>query len=405
MMKSAQTCTIRGWWLISALCLSVAGAVHAAELRVDTKFPGGNGIIERIEGDNVYLQADCRETRGRWFYWCIRVRDAGTRTLTFHFTLGTPIGVRGPAVSTDGGLTWTWLGAELVKGNSSFSYPFTAGPPEVLFSVGMTYTERNLHAFIARIGKSPHFKVESLGRSDRGRNVELFRAGKLDGTPVHRVALTARHHACEMMASYELEGIIEAILADDTTGRWLRENVEFLIVPMVDKDAVEDGLQGKNRLPHDTGRDYFDAPIYASVAALKKRLSEWADGRLRIAIDLHCPSLRGPTADNIYFVGGPDPINGERVSRLSGVLERVQKGPLVFRAKDNVPHGMLWNKLQDPRSFARWAAELPGVHIGTTIEIPFASVRGVKVNAASANLFGRDVAAALREYLATELQR
>jgi hypothetical protein len=308
-------------------------------------------------------------------------------------------------VSKDGGLTWSWIGAERVTKNSSFSYPFTADTPELIFSVGMTYTEQNLNAFIARIGQGPHFKVESLGRSDRGRNVELFRAGKLSGTPRHRVALTARHHACEMMASFELEGIIEAILADDATGRWLRENVEFFIVPMVDKDGVEEGMQGKHRAPHDTGRDYFDKPIYASVAALKKRLSEWSDGRLRLAVDLHCPSLRGPTADNIYFVGGPDTTNWARVGRLSQVLERVQKGPLVFRAKDNVPHGMLWNKLEDPRSFARWAAELPGVHIGTTIEIPFASVRGVKVNAASANLFGRDVAAALREYLATELQR
>lgn len=390
---------------VALFAFAAAGAASPAEIRVETKFPGGNGIIERIDGDNVYLQADCRETRGRWFYWCIRIRDAGTRTLTFTFTLGTPIGVRGPAVSRDGGLTWSWIGAGRMKGGSSFSYPFTAETPELFFSVGMTYTERNLHAFISRMGANPHFKVESLGRSDRGRNVELFRAGKLSGTPRHRVALTARHHACEMMASYELEGIIEAILADDATGRWLRENVEFLIVPMVDKDAVEDGLQGKNRLPHDTGRDYFDKPIYASVAALKKRLSEWSDGRLRIAIDLHCPSLRGPTADHIYFVGGPDTTNWARVGRLSQVLERVQKGPLVFRTNDNVPHGMLWNKLADPRSFARWAAELPGVHIGTTIELPFADVRGVEVNAATARLFGRDVAAALQEYLATELER
>jgi hypothetical protein len=389
-------------WLVVA-CIGIAPLARAADLRVDTQFPGGNGIIERIEGDHVYLQADVRETRGRWFYWCIRVRDAGTRTLTFNFTLGTPIGVRGPAVSKDGGLTWSWIGAERVKGGSSFSYPFSAETPELLFSVGMAYTERNLHAFIARTGEGPHFKVMSLARSDRGRNVELFRAGQLNGAPAHRVALTARHHACEMMASYGLEGIIEGILADDATGRWLRENVEFLIAPMMDKDAVEEGLQGKNRLPHDAGRDYQNESVYATVAAMRKLLPKWADGRLRLALDLHCPSLRGPTADNIYFVGGPDPINGKRVERLSQVLERVQKGPLVFRAKDFVPHGMLWNKLAEPRSFARWAAEVPGVHMGTTIELPFADVRGVEVNATTARQFGRDLAAAFREYLATEL--
>jgi hypothetical protein len=58
------------------------------------------------------------------------------------------------------------------------------------------------------------------------------------------------------MASYSLEGLMEGILAGDDVGRWLAGHVEFLVVPFVDKDGVEEGDQGKNRRPHDHNRDY-----------------------------------------------------------------------------------------------------------------------------------------------------
>jgi hypothetical protein len=287
----------------------------------------------------------------------------------------------------------------------TFSHTFAPEAADVLFSVGMTYTEQNLRAFLARVGSRPGFAIDTLGRSERGRDVELLRVGKLEGTPVHRVAITARHHACEMMASYLLEGIVEGILADTDTGRWLRENVAFLIVPFMDKDGVEDGLQGKNRLPHDPARDYLGASLYPTVAALKRLLPAWSGGRLRIALDLHCPTLRGNNAENIFFVGGPNPIIWERVGRFSTILARGQTSPLVYRPQDNIPHGKLWNTLNEPRSFGLWAAELPGISFSTTLEIPYADVQGREVNARTARAFGQDMAAAIRAYLATELAR
>ena len=77
-------------------------------------FPGGNIVIDRVDGDTVYLHQDLRDTEVFWFYWCFRVRGAGQRTLTFVFTQGDVIGTRGPAVSLDAGRTWGWLGSEAV---------------------------------------------------------------------------------------------------------------------------------------------------------------------------------------------------------------------------------------------------------------------------------------------------
>ena len=139
----------------------------------------------------------------------------------------------------------------------------------------------------------------------------------------YRLAFTCRHHACECLASYELEGIIEAMLAQDETGRWYREHVSAVFVPFVDKDGVEDGDQGKNRRPHDHNRDYAGDSIYPTVAAIKTLLPEWSGGRLDLALDLHCPSRMD---SRISFVGGPDPTIWERVQQLSKTLEETRSG-------------------------------------------------------------------------------
>lgn len=215
------------------------------DLAVDCQFPGGNIIVEKIVGNRVELHQDPRDTAGFWFYWNFRVRGAAGRTLTFHFTQGDVIGTRGRAVSTDGGANWTWLGLDTVEKNknNTFAYTFPADAREVRFCFAVPYQESNLRALLDRFAGNPCLKAEPHTKSRKGRTVERLRLGKLDGTPDHRVLLTCRHHSCEMMASWVLEGLLEKVLADTPDGRWLREHVEFLAIPFMDKDGVEEGDQ------------------------------------------------------------------------------------------------------------------------------------------------------------------
>ena len=81
------------------------------------------------------------------------------------------------------------------------------------------------------------------------------------------------------MASWTLEGVLEAVLADTPDGRWARENVEWMAVPFMDLDGVEQGDQGKNRQPHDHNRDYLGRSIYPTVAALKEFVPGWSAGK------------------------------------------------------------------------------------------------------------------------------
>ena len=383
-----------GIWNVAAVV-----STHT-NIQIETNFPGGNIIVEKIEGDTVSIRTDLRDTEGWWFYWCFRVRGAEGRTLTFNFSEGTPIGVRGPGVSLDEGATWEWLGEH--PGNKSFTYSFPADARSVRFSFGMPYTESQLNAFLNRIGDNPALKKETLCQSRKGRDVERLRIGKLKGEPQFRVLITCRAHCCEMMTSYVTEGLIEAALADDKDGKWFRKNVELLVIPFVDKDGVEDGDQGKNRKPRDHNRDFDANSIYPETRALQNFVPRWSAGKLPLTIDLHCPHIRGNFNEFIYLVGSAKPKIWEQQERFGNILERVQKGPLAYRATNNLPFGQAWNTTNNftaGTSIGRWAGELPGVKLATTIEFPYANALGGEVNANTARAFGNDLSHAIREYL------
>ncbi|MCL4207263.1 MAG: hypothetical protein KJ000_32680 [Pirellulaceae bacterium] len=368
---------------------------------VDAQFPGGNVVVERIEGDRVELRPDLRDTLGWWFYWNFRVRGAAGRTLTFQFTGQNPIGVRGPAVSTDQGRSWSWLGADRVQ-NAAFDYAFGADDDEVRFCFAMPYQEEHFQQFLAAYRDNRDLAVEELCKSRQGRSVERLHVGDREREPKHRMFVTVRHHACESMSSYVLEGLVAAALADTEDGRWFRENVHLVAIPFVDKDGVEQGDQGKNRKPRDHNRDYVGESVHPSVAAIRSFVPDWSRGRLDVALDLHCPWIRGQYNEVIYMVGNSDPEMWQRQVAFGKVLEEVQQGPLKYRAADNLPFGQAWNtggNYSQGMSFSRWASQLEGIGLVTTFEVPYANAAGGTVDADSARAFGQDVFRAVRRYL------
>ena len=392
--------------LLTALICLLSGGIESRVfadsknvLQIDADFPGGNIIVERIEGDTITLRPDRRDTEGWWFYWCFRVRGAGGRMLTFNFSDGAPIGVRGPALSFDEGVSWAWLGTTNTK---SFSFNFPPSAQSVRFSFGMPYTQANLDRFLAHIGSNRSLKIDTLCQSRKGRAVETLHLGKINGTPRYRAVITCRAHCCEMMTSYVAEGLIESLLANDMDGKWFRQNVELLIAPFVDKDGVEDGDQGKNRRPRDHNRDYNGDSIYPETRAIRDFVPRWSEGKLRFALDLHCPAIRGEHNEVIYIVGSSKPDVWQEQQRFGKLLEDVCRGPLPYRASDNLAYGSKWNTAENFKagtSGSRWAADIPGVELATTIEFPYANVSGVEVDAKTARLFGHDLARAIRRYL------
>lgn len=372
------------------------------EMRLDVDFPGGNAIIERVDGQDVYLRPDLRDTAGHWFYWCVRMRGGAGRTWRFHLTSENTLAARGPAVSLDGGWTWRWLGDAPVDGPWSFQFECPAEAHDVRLAMTMAYTRAHWERFVARHRGHPRLEVGELCRSRQGRVVDRVLIGTRGHEPRHRVFLTARHHSCETMGSYLLEGLLDAVLSDDDLGKWFGESVEILAVPFVDADGVEAGDQGKNRTPRDHNRDYDGESIHAETAAIRAEAPKWAREKLDIALDLHCPGIRGERNEVIYLVGARDPQVWREQVRLGEALEACRTGPLPYAASDDLPYGQEWNvdrNYGQGMSCARWAKEVAGATLSSSIEIPYAVARGAEVNADTARAFGRDLAGAIRAYL------
>ena len=165
----------RSPWLVAVFAgISIANLLRAdPPVRIDSDFPGGNIVCERIEGSDVYLHQDLRDTKGSWFYWYFRVRGAQGRELHFHFTNGGVLGPLGPAASKDGGATWQWLGHR--DSATEFQYRFAPDAAELRFSFGMPYLEADLRRFLERYQATAFLKIDTLGATRKGTLVERLR--------------------------------------------------------------------------------------------------------------------------------------------------------------------------------------------------------------------------------------
>lgn len=389
------------FFLITGVIAVAPFNTNAAEFQIKTNFEGGNLLIDKIDGNDVHIRPDLRDTTRPWFYWNFRVQQAAGNTLTFHFPNKNRMSVRGPAVSNNDGKTWKWLGAPTGDGKS-YRYSFDEGENDVWFCISIPYTQRNLAAFLKKHQQNKYLQVKTLCQSRKGRDVKRLHVGCVDKEPEYRVALTARHHSCEMIASYALEGIIDEVLAVSPAGEWFRENVEFLVVPFVDYDGVMDGDQGKRRAPHDHNRDYVGKSIYPEVKAIRELVPMWSKGKLKFFMDMHCPGLTGLRYnETIYFVGTNHSTN-DSLQPFTTMLENRHTTGLPYLAKETVHFGQGWNtaaNYTDGVNSASWFAMQAGNRFSSTVEIPYADVKGTTVTRELAHDFGVNLAKTIRQFL------
>jgi len=346
-----------------------ADSTPAGAVLMSTDFPGGNAKVTGNEGDSVQVAPDLRGGRP-WFYWCFEATSKKPGRVNFVFPekvagfKNGAIGYQGPAISTDLGKTWKWMGTDHVDG-SSFSYHFTKTNERVRFAVTIPYLQTDLRAFLKRNASNPHLKTSVLTKSRKGRDVELLQIGT-PGPKVKTILVTGRHHAAETIASYVLEGFIQAAMSESELAKEFREKYVLYAVPFVDKDGVEDGDQGKNRRPHDHNRDYGDKSIYPEIQAIKKLDKE---RNFRFALDFHCPTLVMNDHQVMYFVGAKEHprYNFQNVSEFAGWIKKglpksAPVGPYVWLRSAKTPTPMN----------SHYFGFKEGTIMAATLEMPFA---------------------------------
>lgn len=213
------------------------------------KFKGGNIIVDKKVGNDVYLKNELRDSTEDWFYWAFCVENANGQTLTFRFGADR-LGYFGPAVSWDL-RNWSWLNR---CGENSFTYTFAKNKSKVYFAHHMLYNTDRFYSLADRY----NIKTKKLCKTRKGRSVPYIEFGEGKKT----VIFTSRHHACESTGNYVLEGVLQHLLESGN------RDYRYIVVPFVDYDGVIDGEQGKFRFPHDHNRGYMDNPIYPETRAV-----------------------------------------------------------------------------------------------------------------------------------------
>ncbi len=382
-------------FILSGLC------VNAQKIHVSSDFPGGNIVVNKIAGDTVWLKPDLSFTKGEWFYWYFKISNIAGKKVTFKFDQDDIFARYGPGYSINNNYTWKWYGENRII-NNSFSYSFSEKDTIAYFSVAFPYVEDNLTDFLGSLRNHKLLKLDTLCYSRENRVVEKISIPSTNRIPTFKVLITARHHATEMMADYVIEGIVNSLL-NDRNLNYLREHVEFMVIPFMDKDGVENGEQGKNRIPRDHNRDYDGESIYNSTAALRDLIPDWSDNKLKVAIDIHCPRVIGGIyEESIYNVGVPNYKIGQNQIFFSQLLEKNSLGELKLYHKNFLPYGKDWNTgnvFSEGTTFATWASALEGISLATTIEFPYSNVSGIFVTKDNSRIFGQAIAHSIQDYL------
>jgi hypothetical protein len=360
-------------------------------IRISSEFAGGNIKVISEEVGRITLEQELRDSEGWWFYWQFSAESERKQTLIFTMAGGDVVSPIGPAISADG-IQWNWMPLENALSNSTFQYDFSAGE-KVYFSFSIPYQLHHFEAFFTRIGTYSDVERRILTVSEGLRAVPLLRIGEPNAEL--QLMMTCRHHGCESTANYVLEGLIERVLTKPDG--WLRKKCLIHYIPFIDIDGVENGDQGKNRLPHDHNRDYIENSIYHSTRALTKYTEEH---KPIVAMDFHCPYKWGGANDHPFFVKHDEPVKTEieklAVKLRAATAKRTETSAIQYSGLYDIEMGVDWNQPHG-RSCA-WMFERSGAKLYFSYEIPyFGSDR--PYTAASLRNFGMDFADSLEQYL------
>jgi len=178
------------------------------------------------------------------------------------------------------------------------------------------YPHARLVRLLGEIGASPHARVEIVGRSVLGRELQIVTVTDFaqPDTQKKTVWLQARDHAWETPTSFIMEGALKFIVSDDPAARTLRQKNIFVFTPMVDPDGCALGRVRFNAHGWDLNRHWDDVdlrdPVWLQrlpeVWYFKKAIRDYVGTgrRISLMVNLHNTiseymTARAPTAEDV----------------------------------------------------------------------------------------------------------
>src|SRR5262249_5729892 len=150
------------------------------------------------------------------------------------------------AVFSNDRKNWTPVSGQ--RSSFDFDVPIKSGAKEVYFATFYPYTLSQLQAHNERIAHSRYATVRTLGKTVHDREIPVFTITDVQtkGATKHRAFLIGGTHGAETASIYGVEGMLDFLLSGDPAAHEMRRQVIWEIVPVMNVDAVAEGLDRRN---------------------------------------------------------------------------------------------------------------------------------------------------------------
>ncbi len=356
---------------------------EGSTFKITKDFPGGNIKVNSISQNTVFLEQEIRDTMEWWFWWNFKIEVEKPQTIRFVFTNGEVVHKKGVCFRFEDQPFEYNIDARVSSSEFIFNFD-KAGTWQFAFSI--PYQVQDFKNFLVTLKNKPN--LVSVGKSEQGRDLMI-----IDENPAAKeaIVMTCRHHACESVAAFSMEGAVEHWLTSGFTKKY-----RLIVFPFVDIDGVENGDQGKSRSPHDHNRDYIEQPIYQSVKILKQIASEVS---VKCLFDMHCPAAYGGLHDHLSLIGLSEPYDSAQ-KRFSQILQQTAKElncPIDYNPQNDILFGTHWNK-NISTCCSRYFAE-QGAELSFSFEHPFAGDMPKPYSPSDMRAFGKVFAISVEKYL------
>jgi Zinc carboxypeptidase len=302
---------------------------------IDTSIENGSPLWYDVVDDVVRVnliydheRASPNRAAGH-IHFVLHARPGASLTLEFrnldNVWNGQPGSVAGElrtvAISGEG-TSWKTVATERLPGNR-VQLRVTMPGPRLHVARMEPYRLSDLDRLLNRIRSHPRVRIEPIGTTVAGRQLEIVRIGS-DAAP-HRVFIRARAHPWEAGSNWVAQGLIERLLSDeDEVSRFLRV-YSVSVLPMANKDGVARGGTRFNLRGMDLNRNW-NQPADADLSPENAALERWLDREIgagrkpHLALELH-----NDGNGRLHISRPPVPRLDEylaRMSRLESLLRR-----------------------------------------------------------------------------------
>ena len=227
------------------------------------------------------------------------------------------------------------------------------------------YSLERHQAFIGRAGDSPLAKIERLGASVEGRDLDLVTLGMETGA-VKRIWVIARQHPGESMAEWFVEGMIERLIdRADPVSRRLLERAVLRVVPNMNPDGSVLGNLRSNAAGANLNREWVAPSMETSpeVFLVRERIRQTG---VDAFIDVH-----GDEGLPYVFVAGGEMLPGfkpEQAKTQSEFIANFKRASPEFQDV----HGYGTGKYNEQalKLASKWVGHSFGC-LSLTLEMPF----------------------------------